>query len=263
MLVATFNQSSGWFGKTITWEDGVFTLEGRGTVTPKSVMDYDAGGLLEWAPGGMRGWVDALADGVPAGPPTPVPAPAPTVVHVYSAEASRLPASAVGPVRVVATKQRMPRWAVLAIVAVAVAIAVVAGLVILDRAATPSDGQRADGESSVSQPSTAAGEEAGTWVQVASWTGGGPGLDSRASEPFTLEGGHQRASIVTKQVAGTEPGMGPGGWTLEPEGGGSSVELDPPDFGTWEPDFYRPAGRYHLSSQTFDCTWTITISELR
>ena len=42
-----------------------------------------------------------------------------------------------------------------------------------------------------------------------------------------------------------------------------SVFLDMPSMGTWEPDFYRDSGNYYLSSNTLDCSWTITISELR
>jgi len=53
-------------------------------------------------------------------------------------------------------------------------------------------------------------------------------------------------------------------WTMEPSDDAvPSVFLDMPTMGTWEPDFYRDAGNYYLSSNTLDYSWTITISELR
>ena len=34
MLIATFGPSTGWAGKAITWDEGVFTQEANGRVTP-------------------------------------------------------------------------------------------------------------------------------------------------------------------------------------------------------------------------------------
>jgi hypothetical protein len=67
VLVATFNTTTGWPGKTITCVDGRFTLEGFGATTARDVLAYDAKGQLDWANGGMRDWVAQLK----ARPPAP------------------------------------------------------------------------------------------------------------------------------------------------------------------------------------------------
>jgi hypothetical protein len=61
MLVATFNDRTGWRGKTITFDDEQFVLEGHGPVSPKNIMKYDAKGQLEWAGDEMRAWVGSQA----------------------------------------------------------------------------------------------------------------------------------------------------------------------------------------------------------
>ncbi|MEI6501413.1 MAG: hypothetical protein WCP21_10375, partial [Armatimonadota bacterium] len=234
VLVATFNASSSWLGKTITWDEGVFTLEGHGAITAGDVLHYDTGGQLDWANDGMRAFVESLARATPAS--------APPLAAVVSAPA---------------TKHRTPGWvfailgaAVVLAIVLAVALAVVIGL----KSSTVNES--AGG-------STAAAEPSGTWVQVFSWQGGGPGNDIRDSASFTLEGGHQRAKTTASAVTGG--GTSPSAfWTMESSDGGDATQnLEMPSMGTWEPDFYRPAGSYHLSSITLDCTWTITISELR
>jgi len=57
MLVATFGPSTGWAGKTITFEDDHFVLEGHGPITAHDVMEYDSQGNLVWANDGTRAWV--------------------------------------------------------------------------------------------------------------------------------------------------------------------------------------------------------------
>lgn len=57
MLIATFNDTTGWRDKTITFEDEHFILEGHGPVSPNNIMKYDEKGQLEWAGEGMRAWV--------------------------------------------------------------------------------------------------------------------------------------------------------------------------------------------------------------
>jgi hypothetical protein len=46
MLVPTFGPATGWAGKTITYDNGVFTLEGRGPVTAAGVLTYAEQGHL-------------------------------------------------------------------------------------------------------------------------------------------------------------------------------------------------------------------------
>ena len=67
MLVATFGPTTGWAGRTITFYDGTFTLEGHGFVTAHDVLEYDRQGHLVWAYDGLREWAYSL---VP--PPAPV-----------------------------------------------------------------------------------------------------------------------------------------------------------------------------------------------
>lgn len=69
MLVATFGQTTGWAGKTITFDNGVFTLEGHGPVSASDVLTYDRQGHLAWAYDGLREWVEAQCQTVaPAAP---------------------------------------------------------------------------------------------------------------------------------------------------------------------------------------------------
>ena len=49
MPVATFGPTTGWSGKTITYEAGVFTLEEHGVITTADVLSYDEKGQLIWA----------------------------------------------------------------------------------------------------------------------------------------------------------------------------------------------------------------------
>ena len=43
MVIATFGPSTGWVGKTITYDDeGRFTLEGVGPLTAAQVLDSDS-----------------------------------------------------------------------------------------------------------------------------------------------------------------------------------------------------------------------------
>ena len=70
MLVATFDASTGWEGKTITYDDGVFVLGGHGRISAADVMTYDGQGHISWAYEGLREWVQQIAasgaDAVPA-----------------------------------------------------------------------------------------------------------------------------------------------------------------------------------------------------
>lgn len=73
MLVATFGASTEWVGKTITYEDGAFVLEGHGPITGEDVLDYDQQGYLVWAYDGLRDWVRGLAAEAPEPEPEPLP----------------------------------------------------------------------------------------------------------------------------------------------------------------------------------------------
>jgi hypothetical protein len=75
MLVATFGPTTGWAGRTITFYDGRFTLEGHGPITAGDVLEYDRQGHLLWAYDGLREWATSLT-------PPPAHAPAPTLAPV-------------------------------------------------------------------------------------------------------------------------------------------------------------------------------------
>jgi len=68
MLVATFNATTGWAGKTITYEEGVFSLDEHGAITPADLLRYDDKGQVSWAYEGLREWVQQLAGSTPAAP---------------------------------------------------------------------------------------------------------------------------------------------------------------------------------------------------
>jgi ABC-type transport system involved in multi-copper enzyme maturation permease subunit len=59
-LVATFGQSTGWAGKTITYDRQSFIISGIGRVSARDVLTYDAQGHIVWAHDGMRQWVAGM-----------------------------------------------------------------------------------------------------------------------------------------------------------------------------------------------------------
>jgi hypothetical protein len=73
MLIATFNEKTGWQGRAITREGDALLLEGHGPITAPGIMGYDRQSQLTWAGDGMRAWVQGLASGTPPAPPTPQP----------------------------------------------------------------------------------------------------------------------------------------------------------------------------------------------
>ena len=84
MVVATFAPSSDWVGRTITYEDGRFTLEGYGAITAADVLTYDRQGQISWAYAGLREWVQTIASAspVPAASQVPVSDASPREVQV-------------------------------------------------------------------------------------------------------------------------------------------------------------------------------------
>ena len=63
MLIATFGPTTGWLGKTITFEDDAFVLQDHGPISAGDVMQYDQQGHLLWASDQARAWVKAKAMG--------------------------------------------------------------------------------------------------------------------------------------------------------------------------------------------------------
>lgn len=70
ILIATFNETTGWVGKRITHDDEQFMLEDYGAITAADVMEYDRQGHLAWANDGTRAWVGSRALQPQAAPPT-------------------------------------------------------------------------------------------------------------------------------------------------------------------------------------------------
>ena len=72
MLVATFGPTTTWVGKTVTYADGAFVLEGHGPITAQDVFEYERQGHLVWSMDGIRAWVGARAqaEGGPAATPS-------------------------------------------------------------------------------------------------------------------------------------------------------------------------------------------------
>lgn len=66
MLIATFGPTTGWVGKTITYDDQQFVLEGHGPIAAQAVLDYDQQGHLEWAYDGLKEWTCQLCAQAPA-----------------------------------------------------------------------------------------------------------------------------------------------------------------------------------------------------
>jgi uncharacterized protein YkuJ len=62
-LVATFNQTTGWAGRTITYEEAQrqFILQDHGPITAQGALDYDTQGQIDWAREGLREWVRDFA----------------------------------------------------------------------------------------------------------------------------------------------------------------------------------------------------------
>ena len=73
MVIATFGSPTEWDGKTISFEDGQFTLEGHGPISAAGVMEYDRQGHLVWAYEGLRDWVGTRAGASPAERVLPTP----------------------------------------------------------------------------------------------------------------------------------------------------------------------------------------------
>jgi hypothetical protein len=61
MIVAGFRPTSGWAGRTVAYENGVFVLQDHGPVTAGAVLAYDRQGHLLWASEGLRDWVQKMA----------------------------------------------------------------------------------------------------------------------------------------------------------------------------------------------------------
>jgi len=90
MVIATFVPTTGWEGKTITYDEGVFTLEDHGPIHAADVLAYDGQGHLSWAYDGLRDWVVQCASEVAAAPAKPAIGDGDQIL-VFDTETSDLP----------------------------------------------------------------------------------------------------------------------------------------------------------------------------
>ncbi len=61
MIVARFTSATGWAGKAITYDNGLFALQGYGQLAAEDVLQYDQQGQLAWEYDGLREWVAQAA----------------------------------------------------------------------------------------------------------------------------------------------------------------------------------------------------------
>ena len=90
MVIATFVPATGWKGKTITWDKGVFTLEDHGPIRAADVLAYDEQGHLSWAYDGLREWVGQCAAATASVPAKPTAGDGDQIL-VFDTETSDLP----------------------------------------------------------------------------------------------------------------------------------------------------------------------------
>jgi len=60
LVVATFGPTTGWVGKTISYENQQFVLQGVGPLAAEAILELDRQGHLLWAYAGLREWVQGL-----------------------------------------------------------------------------------------------------------------------------------------------------------------------------------------------------------
>ena len=107
-------------------------------------------------------------------------------------------------------------------------------------------------------------------VTVLSASGGGKNVDVRDLGPITLEGGSQsfKTTIRLADAKGSAPLAS---WTVRSDkAGGPTVLISPPTTGltttaskTTTTAMSLPAGTYRVSGSTRNCTWSVSISEMR
>ena len=124
-LVGTFSAVTAWVGKTITYADGQFNLEGHGPIKAQDVLDYDQKGQLDWAHEGMREWVARTAAASMAPAPAASTATSNTVGLTSAALPPQLTLGSAGPRRI--SGLRVGIGVVVAIVLIVIVAAATSG----------------------------------------------------------------------------------------------------------------------------------------
>jgi len=68
MIVARFTPASGWAGRSVTYDNERFALEGYGPIAAQDVLRYDQQGQIAWEYEGLREWVGQVAAGATGAP---------------------------------------------------------------------------------------------------------------------------------------------------------------------------------------------------
>ena len=55
-IIATFNSSTGWAGRTVSYQNGGLFLEDHGPITAAGLLEYDRLGQVNWSRDGLREW---------------------------------------------------------------------------------------------------------------------------------------------------------------------------------------------------------------
>lgn len=259
MLIATFNENTGWAGKKITSEGEFFILEDHGPISAQDVMEYDKQGHLLWANDGTRAWVGSRAisgsDNGTASASTPAtkqttPAASPGgPPAARDAKRGRLSPSVM----------RVLLYCAIGAIAVA-AIAVLASR----RSDNPEGGQ--PGATAAPAPAPSATSQ---WVQVAAMSGsaGETIVESKSASSFELKGTNQRLDYTLMGNATADLPLGINVYVLDTTvnyeyghvmndakavaSGGNSVVL------------HKQPGVYYLHVSGLRCTWQVALFEQR
>ena len=112
MIIATFGPSTGWNGKSITYDGRSFILEDHGPITAQAVLDYDRQGHLTWASDTARELVQTMA-GAASSPAVTTP---PVVVSPAADPA--------GPVTQAKKRRRWPK-----VLGITLAVLIILGII--------------------------------------------------------------------------------------------------------------------------------------
>ena len=175
MLIATFNETTGWRGKAVTFEDDAFVLEGYGALSPVDVMEYDRLGHLTWANDVTRAWVSSLVqpEATTAATTIQSSAPAEDDAQPHPRAEAQQPA-------------RHSRVSPLSLAIAGGSLVVV--VVVLALAFSGVLGGRGEPASEPSKPAVAQATVAATPIGAAAWPTAlaGPWLNSSGSEPAEI-----------------------------------------------------------------------------
>jgi len=242
VLVATFNDSTGWAGKTLRHDGAQYVLEGVGPVTAQQIVAYDEAGQIDWASDGARAWVYGR-----------------TVASARTHE----------------RRTAVPLWGWLLGAAIVVAVIVAIGTSGSFRHSSPApagdDRQGAGAGASASAPAQAAVPAPAKTVAPSSrplitaiiYVGGGEGTYRDQSPDFMLQGGRQVVTITSQPVIGATGSPEMHFMTYDAAYARAVDGIDLSEVGTHTCESRLPAGSYFIFGYSVDCSWTVRVEEER